>query len=198
MGAGALLVDESGRILLVEPSYKPVWEIPGGVIEKDESPKACVVREIKEELGLKVAVGRLLIVDYNAPTEEKSESLMFIFDGGVLTCAEMDTIQLQQEELLSFKFFEPTQLPTNLSSTLRQRILTAYQRRADGPPSWTSPISTAIVKSSRPPPALACLAPRRQCRRPLAISVRSRVRSAAPTLIKPSPRSLTTSRLIIF
>jgi 8-oxo-dGTP diphosphatase len=136
MGAGALLVDENGRVLLVEPSYKPVWEIPGGVIEKDESPKACVVREIKEELGLDMAIGRLLIVDYNAPTEEKSESLMFIFDGGVLTCTEMDKIQLQQEELLSFNFFEPTQLPTNLSSTLRQRILTAYQRRADGGDSY--------------------------------------------------------------
>jgi ADP-ribose pyrophosphatase YjhB (NUDIX family) len=38
MAAGALLFDEDGRILLVEPTYKPYWEIPGGVVEADESP----------------------------------------------------------------------------------------------------------------------------------------------------------------
>jgi len=33
MGSGALFFDSAGRILIVKPSYKDVWEIPGGVVE---------------------------------------------------------------------------------------------------------------------------------------------------------------------
>jgi len=132
MGSGALFVDGKRRVLLVEPAYKPVWEIPGGVVEKDESPKACCQREVAEELGLKLEIGRLLLVDYNAPTDEKTESLMFLFDGGILSQAAIGGILLQDQELLSFRFFDIEQLPENLSPALRQRVVAAYQRRADG------------------------------------------------------------------
>ena len=36
------------------------WELPGGKLAPDESPEQCVVREIREELGLEVAVRALL------------------------------------------------------------------------------------------------------------------------------------------
>jgi 8-oxo-dGTP pyrophosphatase MutT (NUDIX family) len=49
MGAGVLLSDQRGRVLLV-----------GGIVEADESPYAAAVRELKEELGLATRVGRLL------------------------------------------------------------------------------------------------------------------------------------------
>ena len=32
MGAGVLFTDEAGRVLLVEPTYKDYWEIPGGAV----------------------------------------------------------------------------------------------------------------------------------------------------------------------
>jgi 8-oxo-dGTP diphosphatase len=48
MGAGALLTDDRGRLLLVEPTYQPYFEIPGGAVEADESPHTAVVRELQE------------------------------------------------------------------------------------------------------------------------------------------------------
>ena len=129
MGSGALFFNPNGELLLVEPGYKPTWEIPGGVVELHESPKACCEREILEELGLQVEVGRLLCIDYNRTTEKRLESLMFIFDGGVLDNAMINRIELQAEELLSFRFFRQDQLPENLSASLRLRILTAWQNR---------------------------------------------------------------------
>ncbi|HSH05771.1 MAG TPA: NUDIX hydrolase, partial [Anaerolineae bacterium] len=79
MGSGCLLWDEGKRILLVKPTYKPGWEIPGGVVEADESPRAACERELVEELGLRRRVGRLLVFEYNEGVGEKTESLMFIF-----------------------------------------------------------------------------------------------------------------------
>ena len=52
MSAGALFFDEAGRLLVVEPAYKSNWEIPGGAVELNESPRQACVREVKEELGL--------------------------------------------------------------------------------------------------------------------------------------------------
>ena len=51
MAAGVLFRDKAGRVLLLEPSYKPSWEIPGGAVEADESPWATATRELSEELG---------------------------------------------------------------------------------------------------------------------------------------------------
>jgi ADP-ribose pyrophosphatase YjhB (NUDIX family) len=58
MGSGALIRDPEGRVLLVEPTYKATWEVPGGVVESDESPRGACARELREELGLEIAVGR--------------------------------------------------------------------------------------------------------------------------------------------
>lgn len=129
MGAGCLFYDDHGRVLLVKPTYKPVWEIPGGVVEQDESPKQCCQREILEEIGLHLPIGALLIVDYNEATPPKTESLMFIFDGGTLTPEQIAAIQLPASELSEFRFFSPTQLPPAMSDSLRQRVLAAWQNR---------------------------------------------------------------------
>ena len=63
IGAGLLCRDADDRILLVQPTYKPTWELPGGAVEAGESPAACAAREVKEELGVDLPIGRLLVVD---------------------------------------------------------------------------------------------------------------------------------------
>ena len=132
MGAGCLFLDEQGDILLVKPTYKPGWEIPGGYVEQYESPKQCCQREIHEELGLNRMIGDLLVVDYNAETEEKSESLMFIFDGGTLTPSEINAIQLCRDELSVFRFFKPSSLPREMTDSLRKRVSLAWQQSQTG------------------------------------------------------------------
>ncbi len=128
MGAGCLIFDEQGRVLLVEPGYKPTWEIPGGVVELDESPKEACQREVQEELGLDIEIGRLLIVDYTCADDIKTESLMFVFDGGTFSKDDIAAIKLASAELLSYRFFEQQSLPDALSPTLRRRILAAWHQ----------------------------------------------------------------------
>lgn len=128
MGSGCLFRDAHGRVLLVKPTYKPGWEIPGGVVELNESPKQCCRREIEEELGLVIPIGDLLVVDYNQQTNEKTESLMFIFNGGILSAKDIQSIHLRDEELSEFCFFDGETLPLEMNITLRRRVLAAIRQ----------------------------------------------------------------------
>lgn len=128
MGAGCLFFDGARQLLLVKPSYKPTWEIPGGVVEKNESPRACCQREVLEEIGLDREIGKLLVVDYTAETPDKTEALMFIFLGGLLTDGEIAQIRLAPDELVEFGFFTQSTLPDTMTETLRQRVLVAWRQ----------------------------------------------------------------------
>ena len=128
--AGALFVDERGQVLLVEPTYKPGWEIPGGVIEEGETPSAACAREIDEELGLNVHVERLLVVDW-AP-HPRGERVLFVFDGGLLPDATVERIKLQADELASYRFVPPGEVGAWLSPRLTRRMTAALAAKADG------------------------------------------------------------------
>jgi len=131
MGAGLLLSDAAGRVLLVEPTYKPRWEIPGGAVEADEPPYAAVVREIKEELGLSVRPGRLLVTDWVPPRPDRTEGLMMMFDGGVLTLEQIAQIRLPPEELRSWAWCTEQEAGERLSELLARRVAAAVRARAE-------------------------------------------------------------------
>jgi 8-oxo-dGTP diphosphatase len=104
MGAGAVIRNESGGILIVKPVYKPGWELPGGAVEDGESPRAACEREIAEELQLSVRAGELLCVDYNSSTGDYLESLMFLFHVEPLDERTVASIRLDPAELSEFRF----------------------------------------------------------------------------------------------
>ena len=52
--AQGVLREPAGRVLMCELVYKPDWDLPGGVVEPGESPRAAIVREVREELDLEV------------------------------------------------------------------------------------------------------------------------------------------------
>lgn len=130
MGAGLLLRDAAGRALLVEPTYKPNWEIPGGAVEADESPRECVIREVREELGIEVSPGPLLAIDYQHAEPNRTESLMFVFDGGVLPDAARGRVRLAAGELISYAFVAADELDSVLSARLARRLRHALRATA--------------------------------------------------------------------
>ena len=104
LAAGVLFHDDAGRVLLVEPSYKDVWEIPGGVVDEGETPYAACEREIGEELGLSRRPGRLLVVDHCRRPHVQWEGIRFVFEGGVLSAEDTTAIELPTDELRSWRF----------------------------------------------------------------------------------------------
>ena len=107
MAAGSLFRDEDGRVLLVDPTYKPTWDLPGGAVEKEESPHAACRREVAEELGLDRVPGRVLVVDWVPSRPERPEGLIVVYDGGVLAPGDVAAITLPDAELAGYEFVQP-------------------------------------------------------------------------------------------
>jgi 8-oxo-dGTP diphosphatase len=104
VSADVLFRDEDRRILLVDPHYKPDWDLPGGMAEANESPLDAARREVAEELGIHFAGGQLLVVDWVAPHGPWDDSLAFIFDGGVMVERDRAGIRLLDGELNGYRF----------------------------------------------------------------------------------------------
>jgi 8-oxo-dGTP diphosphatase len=122
MGAGALLRDQAGRVLLVEPVYQDAWVVPGGVVEADESPHAACRREVAEELGLDRPPGRILSVDWVPAEPGRTEALVIFYDGGVLSEQEIAAITLQADELASFAFCTTAEVEAKVRPPVARRI----------------------------------------------------------------------------
>lgn len=118
--AGLIVRDEAGRILVVEPTYRDAWGIPGGAIERRESPRAAAVREANEEIGLDLEPGRLLCVDHRTT---EPDSYHFLFEGPVLTAAQIAAIRLPPEELRSFRFVELDEALTLFHPAMANRLV---------------------------------------------------------------------------
>lgn len=104
VAAEVILHDEAGRLLLVDPSYKPYWDIPGGMAEANEPPARAAIRELREELRLDLSLGNLLCVDWVAPHGPWDDLLMFVFDGGVLSSGQAGSLYPADEELLEARW----------------------------------------------------------------------------------------------
>jgi 8-oxo-dGTP pyrophosphatase MutT (NUDIX family) len=102
--AQGVLRDPDGRVMLCELTYKSEWDLPGGVVDPSESPAQCVVREVREELGIEVEVRALLAVNWLPPWRGWSDATVFVFDLGI---AEPDLVQrttLERREIRALHF----------------------------------------------------------------------------------------------
>lgn len=132
MSAGVLFTDAEGRVLLVQPAYKSTWEIPGGVVEADESPRAAARRELREELRLDWQIGSLLLVDWVSPEPPRTEALHFVYDGGTLDQGDAGRIHLAAGELNAYGFVDMSGAVGLVSERLERRIMTALRARQAG------------------------------------------------------------------
>jgi 8-oxo-dGTP pyrophosphatase MutT (NUDIX family) len=131
MAAGALFFDDAGRVLLVKPTYKDGWDLPGGCVEPGESPRAACVREVAEELGIKPPIGNLLVIDW-APHPTDGDKLLFVFDGGRLADAELARVQLDNDEIGQYGFHATDQLAAALIPRLARRVAAAAEAHRVG------------------------------------------------------------------
>ncbi len=127
VAADALIRDPDGRLLLVDPAYKPDWDLPGGMAEANESPKAALQRELTEELDLDLPVGDMLCVDWVSPHGPWDDLLAFVFDGGVLRAEQATTLRIVDPELRAVRFCTPAEAAGLLRPYVWRRAKMALQ-----------------------------------------------------------------------
>jgi 8-oxo-dGTP diphosphatase len=80
----AAIVVENGRVLLTQRKagthLAGAWEFPGGKVEPGEDPRATVRRELREELGIEVAVGEIVDVTFHRYAEAEKAVLLLFFE----------------------------------------------------------------------------------------------------------------------
>lgn len=130
--AGVLFYDADGRVLLVETSYKPNWEIPGGAVEAHETPWATAQREVAEEVGFEEPIGRLVVIDYIPEEGVMPEGLAFIFDGGQVTEDTVSALVSTDPEILSVGLYVLDDVLDRVKSRLAGRITAALEAIGSG------------------------------------------------------------------
>ncbi|GKQ39355.1 NUDIX hydrolase [Streptomyces sp. A012304] len=133
LAAGVLLFDERDRVLLVDPTYKPGWEFPGGVVEPGEAPARAGMREVEEETGVRLDdVPRLLVVDWERPTPPGYGGLRLLFDGGRLDSAAAAGLLLPGPELRGWRFATEEEAADLLPPVRYERLRWALRARERG------------------------------------------------------------------
>ncbi len=116
--------DEAGRVLLVRHSYgPPAWSLPGGGMDRGETPEQAAEREIREELGCGLAE----ITPVDASDERIAGSLdrQHVFAASVVGEPVPD-----MREIVAVGFFDPAALPEACGRRSRERVAQAAACRA--------------------------------------------------------------------
>ena len=129
--ATVLFTDAHDQVLVVKPTYKEAWELPGGAVEEDESPREAAAREVREELHLDCVPGQVLALDYvsAAASSVGTEGLVVVFDGGTLS-EDPAGLQLAADELSEAMFADAVARQQHLPALQARRAAAALAARA--------------------------------------------------------------------
>ncbi len=119
--AGALILDEQGRILLLEHVFRPDggWGIPGGFLNKGEQPEAALRRELREEIGIEVADVEMLF----ARALTRPKQIEIYFRARAIGRPEPCSFEIKRAG-----WFSLDALPPELSEDQRRLIRLAYSQ----------------------------------------------------------------------
>lgn len=121
IGVFAIIFDEEGRVLLCHRRDVDLWNLPGGGLEPGEAPWAGVIREVREETGLTVAIERLAGVYVKPEADEIVFSFACTVTGGVPTPTnEADRVE----------YFPLDGIPPNTSRKQVERVQDAVATRS--------------------------------------------------------------------
>jgi 8-oxo-dGTP diphosphatase len=111
VGAKIVLRSTNGNVLLVKPTYKPTWQLPGGVVEAGESPLVAAMREVCEETGLVCDGVDARLAEVIAKTSEDTLLIMYEYTKAIDEAREL---AIQLEELEAYEWVTPDKVAERL------------------------------------------------------------------------------------
>lgn len=130
--AHTLVTDADGRVLLCETTFKPDWELPGGIVEPLESPATAATREMVEEMAWAPALRGVLVVDWLRPYLGWEDALELVFDTEVVSDADAPRLVPDGHEIRALHWVEPDALGDVMTPFGAARARSALRARAAG------------------------------------------------------------------
>jgi 8-oxo-dGTP diphosphatase len=124
VGVGAVIVDGAGRLFLARrgPGAKNehgLWEFPGGGVEFGETLAEALRREIKEEYGIKISVGKLLdVVDHILPEEGQH----WVSPTYICSISHGEPAILEPGKCIEIGWFDVDEIPEDLTQITRVNL----------------------------------------------------------------------------
>lgn len=128
--AHLLLTDATDRVCVLETTFKPDYELPGGILEPRESPRVGLIREIDEELDSEVSIGRLLVVDWLSPYLGWEDAVELVFDGGQLFTP--DLLRPDGREIRAVHWLDADSAVATMAPFAQGRLRAALEARELG------------------------------------------------------------------
>ncbi len=125
--AGAVVLDEGGRVLLLQHTFRQGsgWGIPGGFVEKGEQPEEAIRREMREEVGVEIDGVRLVA----ARTLRRPRQVELLYLARV---REGEHPRAASAEISRAQWFAAGELPEGLSKDQRRLIGRALENERGG------------------------------------------------------------------
>ncbi|MEV6977664.1 NUDIX hydrolase [Kitasatospora sp. NPDC093806] len=131
VSADVIIRNSAGHVLVVNPTYKEGWDLPGGMAEANEPPHEAAARELREELGLEITIRSLLVADWVPPHGPWDDQLAFIFDACLVGGTDEAGLRPRDDELSEAVFLPGDEIPDLLRPRLRDRFGAALRALAD-------------------------------------------------------------------
>jgi 8-oxo-dGTP pyrophosphatase MutT (NUDIX family) len=116
VGVLALVVDDDGRVLLVEHTYRRGWYLPGGGVRRLEPLEDALRRELREEVGVEPTAPPRLHGVYSNFAERRSDTVV------VFVVERWTRKPVRSLEIEDSRFFLPSELPADVSEPARRRV----------------------------------------------------------------------------
>ena len=130
VSAGALIFDSRRRLLILKPTYKTGWTIPGGVMEAGgETPWQACRREVYEECGIDVVSGRLACTDFRPARPGRPGGIRYLFDCGQAADGALAAITPQPDEIAEYRLAALDTALALLRPAIRRRVRAATRHR---------------------------------------------------------------------
>jgi 8-oxo-dGTP diphosphatase len=137
VSVAAAIIDQLGRVLVIRRADTGAWELPGGVLELDETIHHGLRREVREETGLDIQPERLTGVYKNM-----ARGIVAL----VFRCRVIDGQLLRTAETAEHRWLTSDQVRDHVTPAFAVRILDAYQ---DGQPAIRSHDGIHVLEPDR-------------------------------------------------
>ncbi|WP_137724343.1 NUDIX hydrolase [Prescottella subtropica] len=126
-GVSAVVVDDTGRVLLTRRADNGLWAVVSGILEPGEEPGPAVLREIREETGIEAELVRITSVDTAGPITYPNGDVASYLDVCFLARAVSGEAHVADDENLEVRWFTPGTLPTDLTDSSKNRLAAALR-----------------------------------------------------------------------